>query len=254
MDKYEYFYVITIGLWILLRVFTSCRRSRRDAVVLEQHRAHAIAALFAEHSQREHTYDPVLRKEEISRCIIIKRYKADDENNKEENTNPTNNNDIEEGGGGSDNDDGGEKKNKTNDKLNTTLSTDDSNSVRNNDDDTNENASERAATPNNWQESLRNIAGTVSSGLFGIQGNDNTTNSITNSERDNNTDRTCPICLEEYKPGDEICSSPNEHCDHVFHASCMTDWLMNHDNCPLCRADYLNTTNATNSDGDDNAV
>lgn len=50
----------------------------------------------------------------------------------------------------------------------------------------------------------------------------------------------CPICLEPYKPGDEVCWSANEDCPHSFHLDCMMKWLMTHDDCPLCRADYLN--------------
>ena len=50
----------------------------------------------------------------------------------------------------------------------------------------------------------------------------------------------CPICLEPYKPGDEVCWSTNEDCPHSFHLDCMMKWLMTHDDCPLCRADYLN--------------
>jgi hypothetical protein len=50
----------------------------------------------------------------------------------------------------------------------------------------------------------------------------------------------CPICLEPYKPGDEVCWSTNEDCPHSFRLDCMMKWLMTHDDCPLCRADYLN--------------
>jgi hypothetical protein len=51
--------------------------------------------------------------------------------------------------------------------------------------------------------------------------------------------KQCPICIDEYEIGDEICSSPNEECPHVFHVDCMTQWLLKHGDCPLCRADYL---------------
>lgn len=51
--------------------------------------------------------------------------------------------------------------------------------------------------------------------------------------------KQCPICIDEYEIGDEICSSPNKDCPHVFHVECMTEWLMKHSDCPLCRADYL---------------
>ena len=45
--------------------------------------------------------------------------------------------------------------------------------------------------------------------------------------------------MDEYQIGDEICCSKNKDCTHVYHAECMIQWLMKHDECPLCRADYL---------------
>jgi len=51
--------------------------------------------------------------------------------------------------------------------------------------------------------------------------------------------KTCAICLEPYKVGDEICWSKNEKCPHAFHLDCMTEWLMENDDCPLCRENYL---------------
>ena len=51
--------------------------------------------------------------------------------------------------------------------------------------------------------------------------------------------KSCPICLEEYKIDDEIAWSRNQDCLHAFHLDCISDWLMDNDDCPLCRADYL---------------
>eukprot|EP00559_Dactyliosolen_fragilissimus_P005556 CAMPEP_0184872118 /NCGR_PEP_ID=MMETSP0580-20130426/41103_1 /TAXON_ID=1118495 /ORGANISM="Dactyliosolen fragilissimus" /LENGTH=297 /DNA_ID=CAMNT_0027374863 /DNA_START=474 /DNA_END=1363 /DNA_ORIENTATION=+ len=50
---------------------------------------------------------------------------------------------------------------------------------------------------------------------------------------------TCTICLEDYADGDDICWSPNHKCSHSFHLSCMTEWLMKKNHCPICRSDYL---------------
>jgi hypothetical protein len=68
--------------------------------------------------------------------------------------------------------------------------------------------------------------------------------SITSSLPDPNLDseKKCPICMEEYKIGDEICFSRNKKCPHVFHAECMRNWLMKSNDCPLCRLDYLQVT------------
>lgn len=51
--------------------------------------------------------------------------------------------------------------------------------------------------------------------------------------------KVCTICLEPYKENEEICWSKNEKCSHSFHLDCMTNWLMDHDDCPICRSEYL---------------
>lgn len=55
-------------------------------------------------------------------------------------------------------------------------------------------------------------------------------------------DTNCPICWEPYEQGDLVSSSPNPQCCHSFHKKCITTWLLkpNHDDCPMCRSDYLN--------------
>jgi len=53
------------------------------------------------------------------------------------------------------------------------------------------------------------------------------------------TTQSCFICLERYKEGEKIFWSRNERCIHSFHETCMTRWLMDHDDCPLCREDFL---------------
>ncbi len=50
---------------------------------------------------------------------------------------------------------------------------------------------------------------------------------------------TCSICMQNYDVGDDICWSMNDTCKHCFHVSCITPWLMKHDDCPLCRENYL---------------
>jgi len=62
---------------------------------------------------------------------------------------------------------------------------------------------------------------------------------LSNREESLYSPRTCPICLESYKEGDEICWSKNEKCPHAFHLDCMTEWLMENDDCPMCRESYL---------------
>lgn len=48
----------------------------------------------------------------------------------------------------------------------------------------------------------------------------------------------CSICLEEFCDGDEVCESYN--CCHRFHLeACMNKWLLAHDECPMCRQDFI---------------
>jgi len=51
--------------------------------------------------------------------------------------------------------------------------------------------------------------------------------------------KSCSICLEKYKIDDDICWSKRDSCPHAFHEECLTQWLMRHSRCPLCRETYL---------------
>lgn len=51
--------------------------------------------------------------------------------------------------------------------------------------------------------------------------------------------KTCPICCEDYIKGDDIAWSQNEKCFHAYHVDCILGWLMEHDDCPMCRMNYL---------------
>ena len=52
----------------------------------------------------------------------------------------------------------------------------------------------------------------------------------------------CSICLEDYTEEDVICWSPNAKCDHIFHKCCIIEWLLENDQCPLCRCQYMGRT------------
>lgn len=54
--------------------------------------------------------------------------------------------------------------------------------------------------------------------------------------------QSCPICYESYKKGDSIAWSKNEKCFHAFHVDCIVEWLINHDDCPMCREKYVEDT------------
>eukprot|EP00980_Cylindrotheca_fusiformis_P029725 scaffold23790_cov166-Cylindrotheca_fusiformis.AAC.2 len=50
----------------------------------------------------------------------------------------------------------------------------------------------------------------------------------------------CCICLDGYHPGETICASKTNKCNHIFHQECVVEWLMrNHDCCPLCRVNLM---------------
>jgi hypothetical protein len=49
----------------------------------------------------------------------------------------------------------------------------------------------------------------------------------------------CIICLNDYAEGEILCWSQNPKCQHFMHKECASEWLMNHDECPLCRHNYL---------------
>jgi Ring finger domain len=51
--------------------------------------------------------------------------------------------------------------------------------------------------------------------------------------------KACAICLDEYSDGDDVCFSYNRRCQHVFHRSCIIDWLMSDDTCPCCRQNFV---------------
>lgn len=51
--------------------------------------------------------------------------------------------------------------------------------------------------------------------------------------------RSCPICCEDYIKGDDVAWSRNEECCHAFHTDCIVPWLMDHDDCPMCRCVYV---------------
>lgn len=49
------------------------------------------------------------------------------------------------------------------------------------------------------------------------------------------SDQFCNICLEEYMVGEDIGWSKNDSCHHVFHKKCILEWLVQHQDCPICR-------------------
>nr|KYP43081.1 RING finger protein 115 family [Cajanus cajan] len=42
----------------------------------------------------------------------------------------------------------------------------------------------------------------------------------------------CPICMDEFKVGDQACRLP---CNHTYCSECILRWLNNSKTCPVCR-------------------
>lgn len=55
----------------------------------------------------------------------------------------------------------------------------------------------------------------------------------------NREKKHCGMCLQRLIDTDEICSSQNKKCPHIFHTECIVEWLMDDDRCPCCRLNYL---------------
>ena len=52
----------------------------------------------------------------------------------------------------------------------------------------------------------------------------------------------CSICLSEFEVGDCLAKSAYpmcSKCDHTYHYDCLSNWLMKHDTCPMCRQDII---------------
>ena len=52
---------------------------------------------------------------------------------------------------------------------------------------------------------------------------------------DMDIDVKCSICLDELCNDQQIAKTT---CNHYFHRSCITTWLREHRNCPLCQNDF----------------
>ena len=48
-------------------------------------------------------------------------------------------------------------------------------------------------------------------------------------------ERECPICRDDFAVGERVIKMPCNHA-HVFHKSCVAEWLERDDSCPMCRA------------------
>lgn len=50
--------------------------------------------------------------------------------------------------------------------------------------------------------------------------------------QDENSQRTCMICLGEFEDGEQLKKLP---CSHQFHCGCVEEWLKRSVECPICK-------------------
>lgn len=55
------------------------------------------------------------------------------------------------------------------------------------------------------------------------------------------SEECCPICYQTFEFGDEIVRSLNKLCIHEYHKDCVLPWLLKSDECPMCRASFLDS-------------
>ena len=57
---------------------------------------------------------------------------------------------------------------------------------------------------------------------------------LTQSILDKGKQKSCSICLEDFKVGDKIMYLP---CFDYYHSKCIETWVHNSDRCPLCNTE-----------------
>ncbi|KAJ4828173.1 hypothetical protein Tsubulata_005056 [Turnera subulata] len=59
-------------------------------------------------------------------------------------------------------------------------------------------------------------------------------NTTASDDLDPNNWSECVICLEDFKDGD-ACKVLDPICEHMYHETCINEWLVVGRDCPLCR-------------------
>jgi hypothetical protein len=71
------------------------------------------------------------------------------------------------------------------------------------------------------------------------------TYNILTDDDNENTDNTCPITLESFEDGEQVCQII--HCGHYFSEHAIRNWFLRHTRCPVCRYDIRNHTDSSNN-------
>jgi hypothetical protein len=64
------------------------------------------------------------------------------------------------------------------------------------------------------------------------------TDTVIFDESDDNHNTSCPITLEPFHSGEEVCSI--RFCSHLFKRDALMDWFSRNVRCPVCRYDIRN--------------
>lgn len=70
-------------------------------------------------------------------------------------------------------------------------------------------------------------------------GTDSCCSSMDESDANENKIQTCSICLEAFHVGERVSWSSTNLCDHGFHPFCIQEWLIRHEDCPMCRQRFM---------------
>lgn len=81
------------------------------------------------------------------------------------------------------------------------------------------------------------------------QNRDNVFLESPDKNKDEHFGLTCSICLDSFELGHAVSWSRKLKCKHFFHSDCLVTWLMNHDDCPICRKVLIEDVDRLGDDG-----
>ena len=53
------------------------------------------------------------------------------------------------------------------------------------------------------------------------------------------TDKTCPICLNDFTSNDKDVVCLRNVCSHLFHKACIHRWIEQKHTCPICKKNVI---------------
>lgn len=80
----------------------------------------------------------------------------------------------------------------------------------------------------------------------------NATQIIDYSSENEYNNMNCPITLDEFTEGEQICRI--RHCGHIFKEQALRNWFQRNVRCPVCRYDIRNYIPRSSTDNSNNAV